>query len=233
MLLRCVRFADEQVEHDWLVLLSGQDYPVRPLAAVERDLAGSPYDGFVEGELVPAPSLTTREVDEFAARWFYAWQARPVPGPLRRRLLRAARPLLLAREFGDEMLLGRRVLRPPFSAARPCRRGSDWLTLRRPAVAALARAARERDDLLRHLARTTHPTETFPPTVLYAEPGLQLSGDTRRHMVWAPGSWHPSTLGAADVPAALASGADFARKFDQDAAPEALDLLDEALGVPR
>ena len=47
MLLRSFAFALERAEFSWLVMLSGQDYPVRPLDAIERELLASPYDGYV------------------------------------------------------------------------------------------------------------------------------------------------------------------------------------------
>jgi hypothetical protein len=42
-----------------------------------------------------------------------------------------------------------------------------------------------------------------------------------------PGAPHPDTLTSADLDAALASGADFARKFDAEVDSEVLDRLDE------
>ena len=35
------------IEFDWVVVLSGQDYPVRPLHELEQHLAATPFDGFV------------------------------------------------------------------------------------------------------------------------------------------------------------------------------------------
>src|SRR4051812_49850520 len=32
---------------DWLVLLSGQDYPVRPVPAIEAELLAAPYEPFI------------------------------------------------------------------------------------------------------------------------------------------------------------------------------------------
>ena len=52
--LRCFAWLLERVAFDWLVMLSGQDYPARPVAEVERDLAAAPYDAFVVGEPVPS-----------------------------------------------------------------------------------------------------------------------------------------------------------------------------------
>src|SRR4051794_21579513 len=92
MLLRGLRVAVERTAFDWLTVLSGQDYPARPLEAVERDLATAAFDGFVEGHRVPAPAWRRDEGDEFSRRYFYAWRGVPEPGRLGRRAIAAARP---------------------------------------------------------------------------------------------------------------------------------------------
>jgi hypothetical protein len=122
-------------------------------------------------------------------------------------------------------MLGRRA-RTPFSAALPCRRGPDWVTLSRRAVAALDDTARARPDLVRHYRRTLIPTESFAHTVLGATAGMRLSADTRRFSVWAPGAHRPDVLGLGDLDRILASGADFARKFDMTVDAAVLDALD-------
>jgi hypothetical protein len=200
---------------DWLTVLSGQDYPIRPLAEIERGWRESGVDGFVEDAPVVAPDAD----DEFARRYFYRYrQVRPLPGPVRR-LVASARPWLTLRDMPYGTVVGRRTGGPGL----PVRRGSDWLTLSRRAAQAVTGAPPE---LLRYYRRTLLPTESFPHTVLYAS-GLPLSGDTRRYTDWAPGALHPATLGSDNLDAMLASGADFARKFDPDA--PVLDALDRVV----
>jgi len=213
MLLRGLQQALTR-DFDWLVVLSGQDYPLRPLAAIERDLARSGVDGFVEGIEVPPPPG-----DEFSRRYFYRYRRVVEPGRLARRGLRAAAPHLLVRDMPAGVLLGRRVT-PPLL---PVRRGSDWLSLSRRAVETVAGAPRE---VIEHFRRTILPTEALPHTVLYAS-GLPLSGDTRRYTRWDAGAPHPHLLGMDDLDAMLGSGLDFARKFPPGDA--VLDELDRVL----
>lgn len=218
MLLRCFRHALERVEFEWLVVLSGQDYPIRPLADVEASLRSGGFDGYVEGVPVAPPSWSRAETDEFARRYFYRYRAVRAPGPALRRAVSAARPLVTLRDMPWGAALGVRSGGPGL----PVRRGADWLTLSRRAVEVVAGAPPE---LIRHYRRALMPTESFPHTVLYADPSLRLSGDTRRYTAWAPGSLHPAVLGMADLDAVLASGADFARKFDDGAVLDALDRV--------
>lgn len=236
MLLGVLRGALAEPKVDWIFLLSGQDYPLRPLSEVEAELRAAPHDGYLEDRTVAAPSWTSREVEQFAQRYYYAWRAGagtqycPLP-----RFAQAARPLTLARQLPIGTLLGRRRLRTPFNAKRPLRVGSDWLTLSAPAARRLTDLDQRPDGrrLHRYFRATIAPTEALPHTVLWAEPNLALSGDTRRYMAWDSGAAHPRMLGVTDLDDALASGADFARKFDSgdpDAAA-ALDRLDAHLGL--
>lgn len=209
---------------DWLTVVSGQDYPVRHPATVAAELAACGYDGFAEGHLVRPPD---RDGDEFGRRYFMAWRPIREPGRPARRAIAAARPLLALRDMPTGPMLGRRV-RTPFSAAVPCRRGADWLTLTRRAVGVVAGAARTHPGLHRHFLRTLMPTEAYAHTVLHAH-GLRLSADLRRFTVWTPGAASPRLLGMDDLDAISRSRADFARKFDQSVDWRVLDELDRRL----
>lgn len=204
MLLRGMHHA-LRGEFDWLVLLSGQDYPLRPLSLIEADLAASGFDAFIE-------TAPVEPQDEFALRYLYRYRrVRPL-------LARVARPLLPVRVLPSGVYVGRRA-KPPL----PVRRGSDWLTLsRRAAQAVVGADARVVD----HFRRTILPTEALPHSVLHAS-SLRLSGDTRRYTRWDAGAAHPHLLGVEDLDAMLASGMDFARKFAPGA--PVLDELDRVV----
>jgi hypothetical protein len=228
MLLRCFAWALERIPFDWLTVLSGQDYPIRPLAEIERDLLDSPYDGYVEGIYVDPPRRTRGELDEFSRRYFYRYLSIRDPGAVLRRAIAAARPALLVRDMPWGVVLGRRCA-APFSPALPCRRGADWLSLSRRSVEVVVSAAETRLELMRHYRRTVLPTESFPHTVLHAETALRLSSDTRRFTSWPSRSAHPAVLVAADLDRILSSGADFARKFDLIVDQLVMDELDRVV----
>ena len=44
LILACLREAVARHDPDWVLVLSGQDYPLRPLADIEADLDDSPAD---------------------------------------------------------------------------------------------------------------------------------------------------------------------------------------------
>lgn len=222
MLVRCLRHALDRVDFEWLVVLSGQDYPIRPLEVSERELRERPWDAYVERVPVAPPSWSRTEADEFARRYFYRYRPIRPPGPVLRRVVSAARPLLTLREMPWGTVLGVRGRR----LSEHTQRGADWLTLSRAAVEAVV----DGDPvLMRHYRRALMPTESYPHTVLHTTVGMQLSGDTRRFTRWDPGSPNPAVLGVDDLDAMLASGNDFARKFDPDVDARVLDELDRVV----
>jgi hypothetical protein len=144
MLLRCFAWALERVPFDWLTVLSGQDYPIRPLAEIERDLLDSPYDGYVEGIEVDPPRWTRGKLDEFSRRYFYRHRSIRNPGAVLRCAIAAARPALLVREMPWGVVLGRRCA-APFSPALPA--GAARIGSRYPGAPSRSWRARRREGL--------------------------------------------------------------------------------------
>lgn len=213
-ILRCLRELRERADFDWLVMLSGQDYPVRPVQDIEASFRGA--DAFIETHPVAPRSWRRGRSDEFARRYRYRW--RPV-SPRVATLVARADPLAHMRRLPSGTYIGVPA-RPPL---RPYR-GSDWFTLSRIAVDTVLAADPE------YFLHTLVPTEAFVQTVL-ANSRLLLHGDYRRFTRFDPGSANPRVLTLADVDVAVTSGADFARKFDD---PAVLDEIDRRLtSAPR
>ena len=76
MVLRCLGWVLDFTDFDWVVLLSGQDYPIRRVAEIERSLAGADVDALIEAHPCERPALGAA-IDEFAGRYHFRW--RPLP----------------------------------------------------------------------------------------------------------------------------------------------------------
>ena len=207
-----------RLEPDWTLVLSGQDYPLRPMTEIEAGLAASEADAML-GSVREIETRRPRVDDEFFLRVAYRHYRRPQGLPHLPRLLR---PLVYVRDLPP--LVGVRRLRRPglrlYSSA-------DWLTLGRRGLESVLAAGNDRT-LLRAFRRVAVPSESFFASVLLNDPRLRIERDLRRFLAFArPGLPHPETLTSADLDTALASGADFARKFDIAVDSRALDLLDE------
>jgi hypothetical protein len=219
LIVSCLREATARHDPDWALVLSGQDYPLRPLADIEADLGASPADarlGAVRKVELHRPAAGD---DEFYLRCRYRHFARPRVFPSS--LPGAIRPVAYARELPP--LWGLRRLEP---APLPLFASADWLTLGRAAIRTVLSASRDRR-LMRHFRRVAVPSESFFASVLLANPSLIVERDNRRFSSFAHGAAHPDTLVSDDYDRLLASGADFARKFDVTVEPRVLDRLDE------
>jgi hypothetical protein len=222
MLLAALGQVAEHLDPDWLMVISGQDYPLRPLSQVELRFAGAEHDAYLGAPWqLETRSLPLPPAEEFFLR--YAYFHLPAP-----RLRWFPRRLRRAIYFRDRpRRLGLRRPRLPFGDDLGCWVSSDWPILSRLALQAVLRTAREDRRLMRHYRRTVSPAESFFATVLMSDPSLRISGDDRRFVRFQRGAPSPDVLTSADLDELKASGAHFARKFDARVDETVLDRLDE------
>jgi hypothetical protein len=219
LILACLREAAARHDPDWVLVLSGQDYPLRPLADVEAGLQASPADARLGSVRQVETHPPAAGDDEFFLRCRYRHYARPRVLPSS--LPRSIRPLIYARELPP--LVGVRRIEP---APLTFFASADWLTLGRAGMRAVLAASEDRR-LMRHFRRVAVPSESFFASVLLSDPSLIVERDNRRFSPFAAGAPHPDTLTSDDYDRLIASGADFARKFDATRDPHILDMLDE------
>ena len=216
---------------DWMVLLSGQDYPSTHLPTFHRSLSLAKVDGFLD--YVPAEDDRLRA--ENTTRYYF--RHRPIAARWRalNRRLRHFNNLQPFVRFSTSRLgtfVGLRDRRP--FATMPCFRGSFWWTLSRRCLEALVAMPASRPDLIDAYRHRLHPDESFFQTVLLANPDFTFANDDLRYIRWDDTeSGSPAILSSDDVPRILASGKAFARKFDTRVDPTVLDALDRAFLVGR
>jgi hypothetical protein len=246
--LRAMEWIANHLTFDWLIPLSAQDYPIRPLAEIEEELARAPYEVFIDKPLhlrrghsssygpdleddyrlwffyrhYPLPSLQLpRAVRRLAARLMTGWRwVRPS----------SRLPVWYVRRMprGTPNHVGLRARRTPFDGGVQCLKGADWFTASARAVTRLLDAWREDRALVEHYRRTMSPGESFFHTVLLNPPELPACLDNRRYWVWE-NLPHPNVLQVKDLDQMLSSGQHFARKFDVDIDSTVLDELDRHL----
>lgn len=244
--LRSMRAALARTRFDWLVVLSGQDYPVAPLARIERELTTSACDAFIDTGRVASGRVAWRwrrdGATRLGRRYYFAYRpVRGLPAGLPRRargaLHRAAflvdehQPFvsLWPMPSGTLWRLGVRRWRTPFGLDRPCRVGSNWFSLSHAAVERVVEQAGADSTFARHYRRTIIADESYFQTFICADPGLVVRCDNSRYQVWedVESPVHPDTLTVDSLDAILSSGKHFARKFDERVDVDVLDRLDE------
>jgi hypothetical protein len=235
----------ERLEFDWLVLLSAQDYPIKPLAELGAFLDDTDADVVLNAR--PVAEITDPAARRNRRRR-YLYQCRPV----RVRLsvpawLRAARrvrnmcgpavgvinnlqPWLQIYRVGDGLpwRVGVRSRSAPFTADQPCWFGSMWFGISRPATAQLLAAAADRPEYVDYFRRTIVPDEAVTASILGNLPGVRVLRQDLHHIRWttATKTGHPDVLTSADLPELLAAPEFFARKFDVTVDAGILDELD-------
>jgi len=211
-----VRCLDEALHHvpdvEWILLTSGQDYPVRHMRAIEADLSSSDADAMLR---------------------FFKVAAHPDPGehPWQTRCRR--RYLHRLRLPGSRRSI-------PFPRKSPFTDGLDlfvsdtWVNLRRPAAERIVSNRASLRHVESYLSRCANPDEALLATLLLNGAGdLRVVNNRRRFIKWTEGQPHPALLDAADVPAILDSDAYFARKVDSRLTSDVLELLDRAATATR
>lgn len=219
--------------YDWLVNLTAQDYPVKPMAEIEAFLGAAACDGFMRHWDVLSPASPWSRRKARARYWYrYKWlssKAEPV--------LRALRPLtrVLPVHFYLDYgaLAGVRAFRTPFSKDFRCYGGWTWFSLRRSAVLYLREFLAGHPEVERHYRGTVAPEESLIQTVLCNSGRFELVNDDLRYIDYSRAHrGAPRTLTAADLPLLASGKYHFARKFDLAVDSEVLDRIDrELLGI--
>jgi Core-2/I-Branching enzyme len=211
---RCVvRILDETrrmvPDFSWMLLVSGQDYPAQSLRRTEDELAETEADAYVRWFPVSADPGDD----------FHPWQARCRTRYLRRIRIPGSRrsvPWHRSSPFRDSLRLYI---------------GDTWVNLRASAVDHVLEQRARLARVERYFSWCSSPDEALLPTLLLNDAHqLKIVGDRKRYIRWIEGKPSPQLLRPEDLPALSASGDFFARKFDSQLTPEALDRLDELAG---
>jgi Core-2/I-Branching enzyme len=195
-----------------LSVLTGQDYPIKPLTGLRALLDANPQRGWLDWHALPGPAPG----DELARvdRRYY--------GP------RGTRRLSLPNRYIP--VVPRR--RPPLGL--PFYKGSALFTLSRSQVEHVVAFTRRHPEFVRYFKRAYVADEYVFQTILVnSEHRGDLVAHNLHDIVFDAGSHHARTLTEDDLDRLRASERYFTRKLDMRAAPALLDRIDaELLGTP-
>jgi len=198
------RIAADGLRADYVVLLTGQDYPLKSNAAIDAFFARQDGRSFLHHQPLPVAALPHGGYDRLARHLVRGGRVRPWPS--------------LGLGVGA---WGRRVpygLQPWF--------GSGYWCLHREAVGYVMDFLAAHPRYTRFFRRAFIPDEMFFQTILANSPlAATIVDDDLRFIRW-PG---PAILTSADDAALAASSDLFARKFDERVDAEVLNLIDRRL----
>lgn len=243
--IEAFRLARDLFDPDLVVLMSGQDYPVRRLASWEAEFvrAGGGWVGTSRRlDYTPRWGKPYGTGDDDLTRYIYRWYRLPFSRGLvtsRTRLAAAVRwaldkvghhlePIVDVRQVtrGRGYHLGIRAWRTPFTAEQPCYRGSQWIALDRGLLSAVL-ARHDTDRLLRaSYRRSIIPDESYLQTILtpICPP---VSGPALTYVEWIVVDDAPRTLSIDDLDDIVASGSPLCRKVAAGVSDALMDVLDQ------
>jgi O-antigen/teichoic acid export membrane protein len=237
---------DHGVDYDWLENLTGQDYPLRPVAEIEGILAATESDGYLQYAPV-FPDRLPDGADRGAAGWFSPcgpfdaamrydcrhWRLGR-PSAAKRRLLRPLAAVNLVQPWvrvsSAYASVGVRRRRTPFGPGFHCYGGSFFCTLRASAARYARDYARANPAAVAFFRQALGPEEVFLQSVLVSSGRFRFNPDSVRYIDWTGSKFnHPKLLGTEDLGKMLASGAHWARKLDLEDGTGLFDLLDQRI----
>lgn len=241
-LLAAVRWLDRHGEpYDWLAVLSGQDYPIRPPSELAAFLEQADADGFFHHfdalnaeEASREPMCWSRQ--EVEDRYLFRYtMLKTVPTTLDRAILKVPR-LALSYSKGIRLhtshgvRIGARATRAPFTDDFRLHGGSFWVTIRRRAAEAILDFVDRRADVVSYFRDVIIPDEALLQTILANDRSLTLSKRELRYFNFSGGSHgHCQMVSRADLDRVMASGCFIARKFDDRLEPGILDEIDRRI----
>lgn len=202
---------------DWVILLSGADYPIKPAGPILKDLASSPYDVHIHHELIQYQAYER----EWQKRCYKRYCGIKIGFPALK-----SYHLTLTYPWVTKFFT-------PFSKDFRCFAGDFWFCANRKAINYLIAFHENETALLSHYRNldpfVMSPEESYHHTIFCNASHLQISGDNLRYIDWSKSGPHPKTLLPEDLAKLQTSPAHFARKFDIRTDEEILDQLDRVI----
>lgn len=242
----------KHVVFDWVVMLSAQDYPIKPLSGLAADLTLNDADAVLRATQVDRLTSATARRDmrrrylyqyyaPNAGRWSFFIPA-AVCSFLRKNvgstidMINILQPFFKICKFPDRMpyRFGWRARRTPFGSHQPCWYGPMWFALSRRATDYTLNYMSDHPEFVNYYRRTVIPDESMFATIIHNSGELRVSNLDTHYTRWSQPkpAYHPDIFRADDLAELTAAAPFFARKFDIAVDTEILDKLDEFIGVP-
>lgn len=197
--------------YDFINLLSGQDYPIKPIASIHKALSQQVGASFlsVEPEGSPWWQGAIQRVEKYHSVYF------EFKGQYQ--LQRLANMLLPKRHFPLPYTL--------YGSA-----DGSWWTMSAACASYLVRFIDEHPEICQFGRFTWGSDEFMIATILMNSPLKEtIINDNHRYIDWSAGGANPKVLALADADALARSPKWFARKFDVDYDAKILDYVDRVL----
>lgn len=226
---------NNNIDFDWLVNLTGQDYPTQPLSSLEILLSKTYYDGFIEYFQVFSYN-NNWSIRQGIDRYLYKYQGLLYLPNWLRQLLKITKFVNLLQPFirinsSYDLMLGIKV-KSPFNDKFICYGGSYFSILSKKCIQYLQNFTQCNPHIVKHYKHVINPEESFIQTVLVNSQLFNLSNECKHYYDFSQ-SRHgaPATLTSNDYSLIKQDNYYFARKFDMNIDDTILDILDQRVLV--
>ena len=225
---------NNNIDFDWLINLSGQDYPVQPLSEIEYLLSKTKYDGFLEFFNVFSPE-NHWNMREASQRYLYQYKKIPISLPKWIiPMLKVTKTMnYLQNWFRIHFEYGLRVgtkKKTIFNDNYHCYGGSFFTILSKKCVDFLNDLSTKNSHIFEYYKNVLVPDESFIQTVLVNSNRFDLYNQSKHYTNFSNTTHgHPAILTVKDYDAMTQKKYYFARKFDINLDRKILDMLDEKI----
>ncbi|MGF1677383.1 MAG: beta-1,6-N-acetylglucosaminyltransferase [Rivularia sp. (in: cyanobacteria)] len=226
---------DHKIEYDWLIYLSGQDYPIKPISEIEYFLSKTDYDGFMECFNVFSPE-SHWSMREGKNRYLFKYKNIDLLTKFPHWLKQLLVPIKIINylqpffriNLAYEMFGVRR--KSFFNQEFICYGGSSFTTLSQKCVDYLYRFCEIHPEVVEYYQEVCNSDESFIQTILINSGKFNLCNHNKRYFDFSETkNGRPKILTIDDYHAILQSNAHFARKFDICKDEKILDILDKQI----
>ncbi len=224
------------IKFDWLVNLTGQDYPTQPLPKIEKFLAQTKYDGFLEYFDVFSPQ-SPWELKTGCDRYCYQYFISPVQLSRKQKILfKLVKNLInpfqniVRIDVSPVVRIAYKSKSLPFNKQFKCYGGSYFTTLSWKCISYLHTLFINSSKIINYYKRTLLPEESLIQTLLVNSNKFNLCDRNYRYINFKKSRHgHPHLLSDKDYPFLIQEDIHFARKFDIAENSKILDLLDKRI----
>ncbi|AUT02014.1 hypothetical protein CLI64_17385 [Nostoc sp. CENA543] len=199
---------NHNVEFDYAILLSGQDYPIKPITQIKNFLHERRGHEFIESFSLKQDNKWTYQDGCYQSlnrvkHWHFHFRSKHFYLPIERKFIPGLEP------FG----------------------GSQWWCLSKECIYYINNFLLKNPDYINYFRYVFIPDELFFQTIISNSPfGAIIFNDDLRYVDWEnPNPTPPAVLDKSYFEELVSSPKFFARKFDMSRNVEILNLIDQAI----
>jgi hypothetical protein len=228
------RLLSNNIDFDWLIALSAQDYPIQPLSEIENLLSKTKYDGFLEFFKVFSPE-SHWSMREGCQRYLYQYKKNPISLPkwiisiLKITKIMNYLQNCFSINFDYGFRFGTKK-KPIFDDCFHCYGGLFFTILSKECIEYLDDFSKTNTHIVEYYKNVILPEESFIQTVLVNSNRFNLYNQCKHYIDFYNSTHgHPAILTVKDYDAMTQKKYYFARKFDINVDSKILDMLDQKI----